>query len=582
MAIIGTQDDEENKNVIAQPTTSSSPNAHAAWDSASGAPYQGASGGSGLVGGSGTGNGQGMTTGGAASTGPASPNPGGGGFTNLSQYLAVNQGTGGTTGQAAGNVATQAGDAATTAQNAYNTAATGDIKNATSAAGVQQGVLDKVTGGQQNVDQATMDKIAAGGYNYQAPASFSLAGLATESKENLDSAIKTGADSSKWSYGGPTDFSKVQYGGPSIDQITTQYGGPNTVADFQGDTAGKQSAALSANEIAAGKSANAKGGQAGVASLLRDAYQQPNYTKGENNLDAFLAGGTTGGQEALGKAAGVGDAVSKSYGGIQDLLSKGIQGGKDTATATNKAYQDSIDKATAASNATRDKYGATVEATKKSSADAQKAAQDAAKTAQGEEDKRAAAAAAAAAEQARIQAEADKAADIQKQKDSVLGKLETEAKKVGIPILSDLKNLPNNLAGLPKNLADQIKGALAGDQASLNALTTTILSGGLSTLAPAMTKGVTDTAAKARTDTVKTVSKAATDTGKAISKGASDTVKAVTNAPQTVVNTVQNAGNKLASAGKSIGKKLGFAHGGEIPEPRKSYGALVAKLRGRK
>ena len=596
MAIIGTQDDDDKKNVVAQPTTSSSPNAHAAWDSASGAPYQGAGGTGGLVGGSGTGNGQGVTTSGGATTGAASPNPGGGGFTNLSQYLAVNQGSGATTGQAGANVVQQGTDAATSAQGAYNTAATGDINAATTAAGVQQGQLDKVAAGTQNVDKATMDKINASGYTYGGPANLSLAGLPTESQDDLNKEIQTGVDAGKWSYGGPTDFSKVQYGGPQIADITTQYGGPQSVSDFKGDTAGKQTAALSANDWATGESSKAGGGQTGVASLLRDAYQQPNYSKGENNLDAFLAGGTQGGQDALGKAAGMGKGVTDAYSGIQNALGTAIQGGKDTAAATNKAYQDAIDKGVNTSKATQDAYNAQVAATQKSSADAVKAAQEAAKGAQGESDKRAAAAAAEAAAAKAKQDAADAEAAKQKQKDSVLGKLEAAGQKIGNPILSDLKNLPNNLAGLPKNLADQIKGALAGDQSSINALATTIATGGLSTLAPAATKGVTDTLATARDQTVNAAQKAGTDT-----------VNAVKAAPAAVANTVktvaQNAGNAVSNVGKqavaavSNPSKWHFAHGGEIPDPKEycnggridkmakggrvPYGSLVAKLRGK-
>lgn len=44
------------------------------------------------------------------------------------------------------------------------------------------------------------------------------------------------------------------------------------------------------------------GGQNGVGSLLKDAYAQPSYTAGENQLDAFLTGASQGGQQRLGAA----------------------------------------------------------------------------------------------------------------------------------------------------------------------------------------------------------------------------------------------------------------------------------------
>jgi hypothetical protein len=43
----------------------------------------------------------------------------------------------------------------------------------------------------------------------------------------------------------------------------------------------------------------AGGGQSGVSTLLQKAYQQPNYSAGENQLDTFLTGASAGGQSAL-------------------------------------------------------------------------------------------------------------------------------------------------------------------------------------------------------------------------------------------------------------------------------------------
>lgn len=529
MAIVGTdQEDEENK--LVQPTTSSSPNAHAASDAAKGVSYGGASGG-GLVGGAGTGSGQGATTGVASSgvpTAGGSPNPGG--YTNLSQYLAVNQGGGATAGKAATNVVQQSADAATQAQNAYNTSATGDINNATSAVAVDQGNIDKIKAGTQNVDQATIDKINASAYGYN-PDQNVLGKIGSADQASLDAMVQAGKDASAWSYGGPSDFSKVAYGGPTIDQLTTAYGGPNTTSNFTGQTAANQTEAIGRDQIVEGNAKNAQGGHSGVSALLKEAYQQPQYSAGENNLDAFLAGGTEGGQQALAQAEGIGQGVTNSYSKINDALGGAIQKGKDTATATNKAYKDAANAGVATSSATQGKYASAVQSVKDRSAAAQKTATDAAGKAKAEIDRRAA------------EAAAKKAADTKKSptvvKDIVDavkkagGDVAKATKKVTNPLVSDIKNMPSNLVNAPKTLVNNVGGALSGNQHALNDLATSVMTGGANILLPSTTAGVTNTAKK-------------------VGGQISDTTK-----------------------------RWGLAHGGEVPS-RACYGNLVARLRGRK
>lgn len=368
MAFIGT-DDDENKDPNQQASSAASS----------------ADGGGSLVGGTGTGSGQGATTGTAAGGASTPSTPGGGGYTNLSQYLSVNQGAGATTGQAAGNVVQQSADAATGAQGAYSTSANTDINNATSAVGVNQSNLDSINAGQQNVNQDTLNQISSGAYSYNP-----ISNYAGASQDALNSAVNAGKDaSSAKAYSGQTDFSGVKYGGPDYDSMAVQYAGPSSVGDFGGQTAANQAAAIAANQTAVGNSTNAGGGQTGVSALLRQAYQQPQYSKGENNLDAFLAGGTTGGQQALSTASGLGQNVENAYSGIQSALGAGIQHGMDTASATNTSYKDAIAKATNASQATQDRYNAAVKNAQSSGASALQAAKDASTNAQAEEARRA-------------------------------------------------------------------------------------------------------------------------------------------------------------------------------------------------
>lgn len=428
MAIIGTQDTDDEENKAASDQPGSSPQT------------TGGAGAGAFVGGTGSGSGQGATTGTSAGGGSSST-PGGGGYTNLSQYLNVNQGSGATTGQAAGNVVQQSADAATGAQGAYSQDATSDINNATSAVGVNQNNLNAINAGQQNINQDTLNQIKSGAYSYNPTG-------------DLNSQIQAGQQaSSAQAYKGPTDFSSVKYSGPDIGSITAQYGGPQNTSDFQGQTAADQTAAVAANQTAVGNSANAAGGQTGVSALLRQAYQQPQYTQGENNLDAFLAGGTAGGQQALSNASGLGQNVTNAYSGIQNALSGGIQKGIDTANATNTTYKDAIDKATSNSTGTQDYYNTAVSAAKASGQSAISQAQAAAQ-----------------------QASATQAQQLAAQR---------AAQAASNPLQNDYNNLGQNIKSAPTTLQSQASQAVKGN---ITPIATTYATGGANIVAPATTK----------------------------------------------------------------------------------------------
>lgn len=333
MAIIGT--DEEDK----MPTSSSSPNAVAAAESANGVPYSGAGG---FAGGTGTGSGQGATPGTAApARAPES-------YANLSQYLSANQTTGGITGRAAENVVQQSGNQALAAQNDYNTSGLSDIAGATKAAGADSGTLNKIKAGIPGLDPKMIEKINAGGN------------------------VETGE------YKAPSDFKDVKYKGPDYNSVKESWLGPNDTS-FQGyeGTQGKQADAIMKQGIVKGNVNNAKGGQSGVSALLHEAYQQPQYTVGENTLDAFLAGGTAEGQKALGRAEGVGKGVDSSYDKINAALQGKIGAGQKTLGATNKAYQDAIKAAGDKAAATKKGYeDAAKKAAEKTKSDYEKAAEE--------------------------------------------------------------------------------------------------------------------------------------------------------------------------------------------------------------
>lgn len=618
MAIVGTDnndDDELKQGQIAASTTSSSPNAHAAYDAAQGKPYQGAGGDSGFVGGSGTGSGQGATTGvGAATTGAASPNPGGSGYSNLSQYLAANQGTGATTGQAAENVVNQADNVRSGAQNAFEIGASDQISGARNAVNQDPTMINQINSGAATVDPTMMNKISSGAYSYQAPSYMSdlskasdddlkaavgasqtapisststglgLAGLTTGVSSldvpiidpsamttaanktpqysgpisnitastgalpvNSDISVPTNVGSSS-NYTGPTDFSDIKYTGPS--QAVVAYSGPRTTSDFTGDAASNQTATLGALSNLAQNVNAANGGQSGVSGLLQTAYRQPNYSAGENTLDAFLANGTEGGKQALGQATGVGQNANNSYQALLSKLSGQEKGGEDVADSTNTAYANAIkgaqnktaDTVNSYQDAVKNAQAAGYSAADQQRADADKITAELAKRTQAQID-----------DEKKKNASPTAAGDIANTAKKAAGDATQTAKDYVNPVVSDVENLPKNIATEPlqvgndayQTLGDFAQGDLYNGMGGVRNLAPTFATGGLNKLAPSTINAASG---------------------------------AVKTAGGQIANIAKSTAGQATNTAKSVAHKLGFAHGGQVP----SYGNLVSKLRGKK
>ncbi len=205
-----------------------------------------------------------------------------------------------------------------------------DISKATQGLGVDQSKLDTINSNATTVDQGKMDQIKNGSAQYLGDA-----------------------------YTGPSTIN-AQYAGPTAGSYNVAYGGPTTTGSFSGQTAANQTTALGANQAVQDRVGQAQGGQAGVASLLRDAYSKPGYTAGENNLDSFLAGGTEGGKAALGQVSGLGLRANDDYANINQALSNQMQDAKYKAALTNNTYDDAIKSAQDQSNKTQSAYDAAI------------------------------------------------------------------------------------------------------------------------------------------------------------------------------------------------------------------------------
>ncbi len=252
-------------------------------------------GGGGFVNGSG---GQGATT-------KAAPTSSGS-YTNLTSYLGANQGSGGVTGQAAGNTVQQSGDVSNAANKALTTNAGKEVVRAR----VDPSKLAAIQASGATVDKNQLNQINAG--------------------------IGTGKNAT---YSGPSMKGSVK------DHViaappTVKYGGPSDVTGVTG--AGDAEGAMN---TLGGDLGNITGGQGGRAALLQKSYQQPSYTKGENNLDSFLMGGTPGGQAAIAGAKTHWDGQGKSYQGVLDKINGNISTAQKSAVDTNKAYSDAVDNA---------------------------------------------------------------------------------------------------------------------------------------------------------------------------------------------------------------------------------------------
>lgn len=301
------QDDNEAPGVAA------GPNAGAAAAGGAGAGAGAAPGGGGsFIGG----GGQGATSSVAGQTTPTPTSPAGG-YTNLMNYIGANQSGGATTGQAAENVVQQSANNANAAQTAYSTDANADISGAAAKVAVQPGMEQVIAGGGVPIDASKEAAIKSGTIpSYTASYTAAPAG------------------SSGIAYSGPTD----------------------TNSFTNADTKAAQSAAVGANKVVTGNAANATGGSSGVGALLSEAYQNPSYTAGEQNLDAFLAGGTAGGQAALGQAAGVNTNTQNNYAGINAALTGKISAANTEAAATNTQYANDIANANKVTDATNAQY----------------------------------------------------------------------------------------------------------------------------------------------------------------------------------------------------------------------------------
>lgn len=130
-------------------------------------------------------------------------------------------------------------------------------------------------------------------------------------------------------------------GGVTTSGDQQSYGGPLNTGAFTGDTSKLQQEALGKTDIANSWSKQANNGQAGRQALLSQAYQQPQYSAGEKNLDSFLVGGLQSGQQYMNQGANVGLGLTGAYQKLNDKLTGNIadtqKGVSDANTATEAA-----------------------------------------------------------------------------------------------------------------------------------------------------------------------------------------------------------------------------------------------------
>lgn len=300
MAVIGTDDDEDTGsgtdqgqgNIIAT----------------------GGSGGSGYVGS----GGQGATT----TTAPSPAGTSSGNFTNLQSYLGANGDAAQATGNAAAGTLNTGAANATNATNAFGSAAQNDIDTAGANTAVSQANLDTINSGIAKTDQNTLNAIKAGGQGT--------------------------------SYSGPTSFTS-NYANPTLDTTGwSNYSGPKSSTDYSAPTSALQSTADQAVQKAGIDGAQAQNGFSGLSSLLKSTYQQPQYTQGENSLDAFLVNGTPGANQTVSSAAQNEAAAPTAYSTLNQNLANSMQGYEQKATDAQTAYGQALTKAegdTTAANA---------------------------------------------------------------------------------------------------------------------------------------------------------------------------------------------------------------------------------------
>ncbi len=276
---------------------------------------------------------------GTGATTKAAPAPtSSGGYTNLTSYLKANQNSGATTGKAAENVVDQAGRTAADSTKAFGESGWGEIVNGATGLGTTAESLEKIGAGGAKRNASTAETLASikGGIASTDPS------VLAQINAGGSGTAYTGPTSVDTAYKGPTSATAASYAGPEASEYYVNYRGPSDTSHFTGDAATRQTKAVGDNDLVYGAAKNAEGGHSGVSALLRSAYQQPSYTAGENNLDAFLAGGTEGGKAELAKAAGVAGKTATSYQALNDRLTGQIADAEAKEASVNKTYDDAV------------------------------------------------------------------------------------------------------------------------------------------------------------------------------------------------------------------------------------------------
>lgn len=262
--------------------------------------------------------GGGASIGGGGGAGASAPQAtGGGGYTNLISYLGANEDSGATTGRGVANVVQNDANQATSDQNAFKASAGSALDAAGKGVQSDQGVLDSINAGAPGVDNGVLNNLQTGK---------------------------------------ATSFDPVSYTGPAGGAIGVDYTGPGSLSDLTGQAGLDRSKSQHSNATLAGSAGNLAGGQEGVQNLAKQAFANPNYTQGEQNLDAFLSRGTVGGRAALEGASGLGQHGVDSANAINTDLTNKISGFRDQANATNAGYNTALGNAKNRVTATNKTY----------------------------------------------------------------------------------------------------------------------------------------------------------------------------------------------------------------------------------
>lgn len=185
---------------------------------------------------------------------------------------------------------------------------------------------------------------AAGGSGYTNLAQYLSANQASgattaKGAENVIEQAGSDAQKAQDAYG--QSAQNQISGGVTTSGDQQVYGGPLNTGAFTGDTSKLQQEALGKTDIANSWSKQANNGQAGRQALLSQAYQQPQYSQGEKNLDSFLVGGLQSGQQYMNQGANVGLGLTGAYQKLNDKLTGNIadtqKGVNDANTATEAA-----------------------------------------------------------------------------------------------------------------------------------------------------------------------------------------------------------------------------------------------------